>query len=62
MAASRLRAFGRWNSAKMKVSLVVIFFTGFALTFVSPAADDKYNILSSDGTYKPGIIEFSFKS
>lgn len=63
MDVSHRRAFVRWNSVKMKVYLAVIFFTGLVITFASSAADDKYNILSSDGAYKPGIllkIEFFF--
>lgn len=63
MDVSRRRAFVHWNLVKMRVSLAVIFFTGLVITFASSAADDKYNILSSDGNYKPGILlknEFFF--
>lgn len=42
----------------MKLSFVVLCFTGFALTFSSTDTNVKYSLLSSDGTYKPGMNWF----
>lgn len=38
----------------MKLSVVLLFFVGFTIAFSHAGNNDKYNLFSTDGTYKAG--------